>query len=322
MTELLVTLISVTNDWMVNMSEQTTRQISIQPLSETADEVADLARELIGYCSQLDLDLDLSDAELCVRHLLMVNQVNQYMNLTRISDIHEALVLHVVDSLSLTRDLPIESERFLDMGTGAGFPGIPFAIYTGCEGVLLLVLHVVDSLSLTRDLPIESERFLDMGTGAGFPGIPFAIYTGCEGVLLDSVGKKINAVDAFIADLGLDTVSAVHDRCESYASKHASEFDIVFARAVGQMNLIVEYATPFIEEDGYLVMAKANPSDEERRIADKTAELCGLELVGVDEFDLPCELGHRTVYLYQKVSKPRVKLPRAVGLAKKQPLVM
>lgn len=275
MTELLVTLISVTNDWMVNMSEQTTRQISIQPLSETADEVADLARELIGYCSQLDLDLDLSDAELCVRHLLMVNQVNQYMNLTRISDIHEALVL-----------------------------------------------HVVDSLSLTRDLPIEPERFLDMGTGAGFPGIPFAIYTGCEGVLLDSVGKKINAVDAFIAELGLDTLAAVHDRCESYASKHASEFDIVFARAVGQMNLIVEYATPFIEEDGYLVMAKANPSDEERRIADKTAELCGLELVGVDAFDLPCELGHRTVYLYQKVSKPRVKLPRAVGLAKKQPLVM
>lgn len=275
MTELLVTLISVTNDWMVNMSEQTTRQISIQPLSETADEVADLARELIGYCSQLDLDLDLSDAELCVRHLLMVNQVNQYMNLTRISDIHEALVL-----------------------------------------------HVVDSLSLTRDLPIEPERFLDMGTGAGFPGIHFAIYTGCEGVLLDSVGKKINAVNAFITELGLDAVTAVHDRCESYASKHASEFDTVFARAVGQMNLIVEYATPFIEEDGYLVMAKANPSDEERRIADKTAELCGLELVGVDEFDLPCDLGHRTVFLYQKVSKSKVKLPRAVGLAKKQPLVI
>lgn len=275
MTELLVTLISVTNDWMVNMSEQTTRQISIQPLSETADEVADLARELIGYFSQLDLDLDLSDAELCVRHLLMVNQVNQYMNLTRISDIHEALVL-----------------------------------------------HVVDSLSLTRDLPIEPERFLDMGTGAGFPGIPFAIYTGCEGVLLDSVGKKINAVNAFITELGLDAVTAIHDRCESYASKHASEFDTVFARAVGQMNLIVEYATPFIEEDGYLVMAKANPSDEERRIADKTAELCGLELVGVDEFDLPCDLGHRTVFLYQKVSKPKVKLPRAVGLAKKQPLVI
>lgn len=275
MTELLVTLISVTNDWMVNMSEQTTRQISIQPLSETADEVADLARELIAYCSQLDLDLDVSDAKLCVRHLLMVNQVNQYMNLTRISDIHEALVL-----------------------------------------------HVVDSLSLTRDLPIEPERFLDMGTGAGFPGIPFAIYTGCEGVLLDSVGKKINAVNAFITELGLDAVTAVHDRCESYASKHASEFDTVFARAVGQMNLIVEYATPFIEEDGYLVMAKANPSDEERRIADKTAELCGLELVGVDEFDLPCDLGHRTVFLYQKVSKPKVKLPRAVGLAKKQPLVI
>ena len=273
MTELLVTLISVTNDWMVIMSEQTTRQISIQPLSETSDEVADLARELIGYCSQLDLDLDLSDAELCVRHLLMVNQVNQYMNLTRISDIHEALVL-----------------------------------------------HVVDSLSLTRDLPIEPERFLDMGTGAGFPGIPFAIYTGCEGVLLDSVGKKINAVNAFARELGIDTVTGVHDRFESFAIAEPASFDLVFARAVGLTNLIIEYATPFLEEDGYLLVAKANPSDDEFRLAQKTADICGLELVGHDEFDLPKQLGHRTVYLFQRVSKPKVKLPRPVGIAKKQPL--
>ena len=56
------------------------------------------------------------------------------------------------------------------------------------------------------------------------------------------------------------------------------------------------------------------------KLAEKTAAICGLELVGCDEFDLPRGLGHRSVFLYQKVSEPQIKLPRAVGLAKKQPL--
>lgn len=256
------------------MAEETNRQIKLQPLAESDEQVEELVSELEALCSQMDIDIDRNGAEICVRHLLLVNQVNQYMNLTRIQDIHDALVL-----------------------------------------------HVVDSLALTRDLPIEPERFLDMGTGAGFPGIPFAVYTGCEGVLLDSVGKKVNAVNAFIDELNIPDLHAIHERCESYALVERGSFDVVFARAVGQMNLIVEYGAPFLEDDGYLIIAKANPSDDEVRLAERTSEICGLELVGTDSFDLPRDLGHRTVFLYQKVSDPRVKLPRPVGLAKKQPLI-
>lgn len=256
------------------MAEETTRTIQLQPLTESKQLVDQLVKELVSLCETMEIDIDLACAKTCVQHLLLVNQVNQYMNLTRIKDIHEALVL-----------------------------------------------HVVDSLALTRDLPIEPERFLDMGTGAGFPGIPFAVYTGCEGILLDSVGKKVNAVNAFIDELGISNAHAVHERCESYALNEAASFDVVFARAVGQMNLIVEYGAPFLEDDGYLIVAKANPSHDEKRLAERTAEICGLELVGVDEFDLPRDLGHRTVFLYQKVMEPRVKLPRPVGLAKKQSLV-
>ena len=255
------------------MAETAKRVITLEPLTETDTDITALVEELCSYANEMGIELDCSDAELCVRHLLLVNQVNKYMNLTRIQDIHEALIL-----------------------------------------------HVLDSLALTRELPIEPERFLDLGTGAGFPGIPFSIYTGCEGVLLDSVGKKINAVNAFARELGIDTVTGVHDRFESFAIAEPASFDLVFARAVGLTNLIIEYATPFLEEDGYLLVAKANPSDDEFRLAQKTADICGLELVGHDEFDLPKQLGHRTVYLFQRVSKPKVKLPRPVGIAKKQPL--
>lgn len=256
------------------MSNFTSRQIVLNPLFKSDEQIQCLANELISYCRLMDLDLCLEDADLCVRHLLLVNQVNAYMNLTRIQDIHEALILHVLDSLLLARDLPV--------------------------------------------LP---ERFLDLGTGAGFPGIPFSIYTGSSGVLLDSVGKKIKAVNAFIQYLGLEGIQGVHDRCESYARNHLGDFDLVFARAVGQMNLILEYATPFLEDDGYVLVAKANPSDDEVSTAIKTAEICSLELVDQNAFDLPNEFGHRSTFLFQKIGNPKVLLPREVGLAKKSPLI-
>lgn len=249
------------------------RTIELNSLAMPDVDQLSLADEVVDLCSQIEIEISREQALLCVQHLLYVQQVNEYMNLTRINDLREALVL-----------------------------------------------HIVDSLSLTRSLPIDPERFLDMGTGAGFPGIPFHILLGCEGVLLDSVGKKISAVNAFIDKLNLEGVVGVHDRLEAYAQKHRGSFDMVLARAVGQLNTIIEYGTPFLEDGGYLVLAKANPSQEEVKSGSKTAEICGLEFVGCDEFELPCELGHRSVLMYQKVEEPRIKLPRPVGIAKKTPL--
>ena len=122
---------------MVSMSQETSRRIQLHALGESEEQISNLVNELISYCLELDIEVSRDEAEMCIKHLLMVNQVNEYMNLTRIQDIHDALILHIVDSLALTRDLPIEPERFLDIGTGAGFPGIPFCVYTGCDGVLL-----------------------------------------------------------------------------------------------------------------------------------------------------------------------------------------
>lgn len=65
--------------------------------------------------------------ELCARHLARVFDVNRQMNLTRITDPREAAIKHVCDSLAI-RGMVDEFDSFLDLGSGAGFPGIPLAI--------------------------------------------------------------------------------------------------------------------------------------------------------------------------------------------------
>ena len=54
---------------------------------------------------------------LCLDHLLYVCQVNEYINLTRITDLDDAIVLHIIDSLLLESYIPDSVERVLDMGT-------------------------------------------------------------------------------------------------------------------------------------------------------------------------------------------------------------
>ena len=70
-------------------------------------------------------------------HLELVIKENKTTNLTRIIDWDSAQILHVEDSLvGLPEINKAQNGRYLDMGTGAGFPGIPVAIMTGRETVL------------------------------------------------------------------------------------------------------------------------------------------------------------------------------------------
>ena len=99
-----------------------------------------LVDELRGLMAEVGLECDEAQAQLLVRHLLLVIEKNKVINLTRITNVHDALVLHVVDSLLplLCDSFLLEAGKaFVDMGTGAGYPGIPLAICTGATGTLV-----------------------------------------------------------------------------------------------------------------------------------------------------------------------------------------
>jgi 16S rRNA (guanine527-N7)-methyltransferase len=63
----------------------------------------------------------------CARHLELIVEANEYMNLTRIVSPYDAAVKHVLDSVLPWR-LFAGAKHVLDAGTGAGFPGIPLAL--------------------------------------------------------------------------------------------------------------------------------------------------------------------------------------------------
>lgn len=239
----------------------------------------DSIASLIELAASYGISITRAQTEKLLHHLELVVQVNKHTNLTRITTLDEALVLHVLDSL--------------------------------------LALHV---MAEDFDLSDGSTSFLDMGTGAGFPGVPIAICTAWKGLLVDSVRKKTDAVQSFSDALSLERSATAHGRLEDLALEHSKTFDVVVARAVASAPVLVEYAAPFLKLGGCLYVMKARPSADELDQGNRAADLCGMRNVGCRIFDLPNEMGHREILVYKKVSSPSIRLPRAVGKARKEPL--
>ena len=240
----------------------------------TDEQALEYIETLAAYCKDFDLQVSPEDLRLCLEHLDLVIEANQSMNLTRILNIQDALVLHILDSLVL---LP-----YIDKAP---------------QGALL-----------------------DMGTGAGFPGIPLTIVSGRHATYIDSVGKKVNAVNSFVKQLGLSHAHAVHSRLEDYGRSHKKEFAVVTARALAPLPTLIEYAAPFVKDKGLFVITKGNPSQEELHSGETVAKICGFTCIDQDFLDLPNDLGHREFLILKKTHKSAVSLPRANGMAKKNPL--
>jgi 16S rRNA (guanine527-N7)-methyltransferase len=120
--------------------------------------------------------------------------------------------------------------------------------------------HLEDSLSV-RPL-LRGNRVLDVGTGAGFPGLPLAIIDPeREFHLIDSNNKKIQFVQHAARQLGLDNVTAIKSRAESYAPGFC--FDSVIARALASLPNLIEIAGHHVGEDGVFVALKGRYPAEE-----------------------------------------------------------
>lgn len=90
---------------------------------------------------------------------------NSKMNLTAISDFEGVIYKHFIDSLSLIKFLNIEDKCVLDVGTGAGFPGIPLAIMNPNTSFILL-----DSLNKRITFLNEVINSLGLNNARAFHG--------------------------------------------------------------------------------------------------------------------------------------------------------
>jgi 16S rRNA (guanine527-N7)-methyltransferase len=97
----------------------------------------ELSDRIFAFLNGEGISFSEYQAQLCSQHILLMQEWNRRLNLTRITDTKEILVKHLLDSLLPTRWLPNQGNS-LDVGTGAGFPGIPIKIAHPELNVVLL----------------------------------------------------------------------------------------------------------------------------------------------------------------------------------------
>ncbi len=100
----------------------------------------------------------------------------------------------------------------------------------------LYLHHVLHSLSLAKVVGFrDGASVLDLGTGGGFPGVPLAIlFPQVSFLLVDSVGKKIKAVQAIVKGLNLPNVTTAAARGEEVEGR----FDFVVTRGVAKLKVL------------------------------------------------------------------------------------
>lgn len=238
--------------------------------------------EFLDAAAKLGLEFDAGDVERLGLYLSLLFSANESLNLTAVTDKAQAWTRHILDSLTL---LPILAElpdqaRVIDVGSGAGLPGLPLAI---------AMPHLRFSLLEATQKKADFLRSL--------------------------VGTLSLANVEVLADRA---ERAAHDRGErttsGRAGGHREQYDAAIARAVGPLAVVAELTAPFAKVGGQVLLIKGQKAEEE--LASAKRALHELHVVHSGTVDTPTG---RIVVLEKPSATPRT-YPRADGEPKRSPL--
>ena len=207
-------------------------------------------------------------------------------------------------------------QELLDWNTRVNLTAI-----TDPEEVLLK--HFLDSLSLLMVYDRPGVRLLDIGAGAGFPGLPLKIVRPqWEVVLLEATGKKVTFLEHIIETLQLKGVVAVHGRAEELAHRpeYRASFDIVTARAVAALPILLEYAAPFCRVGGQIILPKKGDLFDELAQGEHAAQQVGAVLKDDVAVSLPGLEDGRRLLVWEQVRECPARFPRSGSQMAKKPL--
>ena len=179
-------------------------------------------------------------------------------------------------------------------------------------------LHLLDSLTLLTVKDLREKRVVDVGCGAGFPGVPLKI--ACPEMkltLLDSLGKRMNWLESFLPQLGVEA-ECVTARAEEAAADRREQYDVATSRAVARLNILLELTAPYVKVGGWVLAMKGTAAQEELEEAKNAIAKLGLKLEKVQQF--PIEDTAHTVIVLRKVRPTPPKFPRRYAQIKKSPL--
>ena len=229
----------------------------------------------IEDAAALGVELEPGDVDRLHAYLRLLFAANATMNLTAIRDPHEAWTRHVLDALTLVG--PIASAE--------------------ASG--------------------ERLRALDLGSGGGVPGLVLAcVMPQVEFTLVEATGKKAKFLEEAAQALGLANVEVLAERAETLGQDpwlRASR-DVVVARAVGPLRVLLELAIPLLRIGGTMLAVKGQRAPEE--IAEAKRALHMLHAVVIDSIRTPTG----TIVVVEKSRETPKLYPRALGTPAHQPL--
>jgi len=187
----------------------------------------------------------------------------------------------------------------------------------------VLSKHFLDSLSLLQAYDRPQTRLLDIGSGAGFPGLPLKIVRPqWRVVLVEATGKKVAFLQHMIEILELPGVTAIHARAEELARQreYRAAFDVVTARAVAALPVLLEYAAPFCRAGGTIILLKKGDLAAELAQGKRAARQLGASLAADQPVALAGLADSRRLLVWQQRSLCPQQYPRSHAAMVKNPL--
>lgn len=212
----------------------------------------------------------------------MLCEKNKVMNLTAIRDEEEVFVRHFADSLAVYAAHPIIPARMIDVGCGAGFPGLPLKI------------------------------FLDDISGSSRTAL----------TLLDATRKKIDFLSDVCSTLALENVLPVAARAEDVADDphHREQYDLVVSRAVADLRILSELCLPFVKVGGVFTPHKSDRADDEIANASRAIHQTGGTFTRQFVYAAAQDAPKSRILLIGKTSHTPPTYPRSYAKIKSHPL--
>ena len=150
------------------------------------------------------------------------------------------------------------------------------------------------------------------------PGIPLAIVLPeAEVTLLEATGKKTRFLEETVAALDLENVTVINDRAEVVGNDrehHRERYDMVVARAVGALRVLLELTVPLARIGGHVISIKGRRAASEIIAAKRALHLLHAQVVGTTR------TATGTIVLVEKLRPTPKAYPRRAGEPKRAPL--
>ena len=187
--------------------------------------------------------------------------------------------------------------------------------------------HFLDSLTIHLAVGgIEPGwRVLDIGAGGGFPGLPLKLaFPEIQVVLMESAAKKSRFLEELRDRLEIPAVEVLTGRAESVAHQEnqRESYDLVTARGLARLPVLLEYALPFCRVGGRLAAMKHGGSglDHELAAAANALKVLAGRVTNVYPVELPGLTDNRVVVVVEKQAPTPETYPRRPGMPSKRPL--